>query len=280
MRLLYVIADFFYLLLYYVIGYRKKVVFANLKMAYPEKDEKELKQIMRRFFRHFIDLIFESIKAFTISEKQLKKRYTYKNIELINEVAKSGKSIILSGAHYANWELSFALPSYVNIECNGTYTKLQNPYFEKAIKKTRMRFGYDGVHTSLFTKHLEKRQAEGLQSLYILLSDQSPRLRKTRYWTEFFNVKVPVHTGIEVLAKKYDFAVINMNVTKVKRGYFNVEFELLTDDAKSFKDFELTDKYLKATEAHVAKDPAYYLWSHKRFKHKDKYDEWLTKYKR
>lgn len=275
MRLLYIISDIFRVLVFGVVGYRKRVVEQNLTSAFPNKSEQEIKSIAKKFYKHFVDLIFESIKSFTISKKEIEKRYVYNNIEIINKLTTEGKSIILTGSHQANWELSFGLPLKTNISCYGTYTKIQNPYFEKAIKSSRTKFGYDGVPTTQFNKELEKRVKNNLQSLYVLLSDQSPQLHKTRYWATFLNNWVPVHTGMEILAKKYDFAIVNMNVTKLKRGYYKATFSLITDTPKKFKDFEITDTYLKITEEHIKKQPEYYLWTHKRFKHSNKYQEWL-----
>ena len=275
MRLLYIISDFFRLIIFNLIGYRKKVVITNLKLAFPNKNEKEIDLLSQKFFKHFVDIIFESIKSFTIPEKEIKKRYIYKNPELINELTKQGKSIALVGAHQANWEWAFGLPFDLTINCFGTYTKIQNPYFEKVIKSSRTKFGFEGVPTSLFNKTINSREAEKIQTLYILLSDQSPQVHKTRYWSHFLNQRVPIHTGAEILAKKYDLIVVNMNTTKIKRGYFETEFELITDSPKDFNDFEITDKFIEITERNINKQPECYLWTHKRFKHKDKYNEWL-----
>ena len=279
MRVLYIFSDFFFLIIYYVIGYRKKVVTNNLKTAFPEKTDTEIKNLSKKFFKHFIDLIFESVKSFTISKKELFKRYKFKNPELINDLIKEGKSVALVGAHQANWEWAFGLPFVLDINCFGAYTKIQNPYFEKKIKASRTKFGFEGTPTSKFNKTISSREAEKNQTLYVLLSDQSPQVHKTRYWTNFFNVKVPVHTGAEILAKKYDLMVINMNTTKIKRGYFETEFELITTTPNEFDNFEITDKFLKITEKNIRKQPECYLWSHKRFKHKGKYDQWLEKRK-
>ena len=273
MRVLYVISDFFYVLIYYVIGYRKKVVFTNLKLSFPEKLDKELHTITKKFFRHFTDIFIESIKAFTISEKEIIKRYQVINPELINEIAKKGKSIALVGSHYANWEWLISLPASLDITVFGAYTKLENKYFEKAVKKSRSRFGVVGYKTSDVIKKLKSNIKNETQGLYLLLSDQSPQLRKTHYWANFMGIKVPVHTGAEMLSKKFDLAVINYKTTKIKRGYFQVEFELITENPKEYDNYQITDKYLRITEDHIRQQPEYYLWSHKRFKHKDKVPE-------
>ena len=269
-RVLYVISDGLYYILFYLIGYRKTVVLDNLKLSFPEKSEKELKQIRKRFFKHFTDVFIESVKSFSITEETLQKRYHFKNPEVVNDVAKQGKSIILLGSHYANWEWITSTPLALNIEVFAAYTKLENKYFEKAIKKNRTKFGMIGFKTTEFIKYMMSNIKNKRQGLYILLSDQSPQLKKTFYWKEFLGVKVPIHTGAEMLSKKFDCAVINYSCKKVKRGYYEIEFETITTSPKEFDDFQIMDKYLEITEAHIREEPAYYLWSHKRFKHKDK----------
>jgi KDO2-lipid IV(A) lauroyltransferase len=270
MKVLYFISDFFYFIFYYVVGYRKEVVLNNLKLAFPEKDEKELHLIRKKFFRHFTDLFMESVKSFTLTKKTVSKRYKYTNPEVINELAKKGKSIAFVGAHQANWEWSTSLPLVVDIQCFGAYTKLGNKYFEKVVKNTRMKFGFTGYKTTETIKKMANNFNQNIQGLYLLLSDQSPQVHKTHYWRTFMGVKVPIHTGAEMLAKKFDMAVVNYSVKKVKRGHFSVTFELITETPKMFKDYEITDKYLDITERNIQEQPEYYLWSHKRFKHRDK----------
>ena len=239
-------------------------------MSFPEKPEKELKLIRKRFFKHFTDVFIESVKSFSISKETLQKRYHFENPEVVNDIAKQGKSIILLGSHYANWEWITSTPLALDIEVFAAYTKLENKYFEKAIKKNRTKFGLVGFKTTEFIKYMMSNIKNKRQGLYILLSDQSPQLKKTFYWKEFLGVKVPIHTGAEMLSKKFDCAVINYSCRKVKRGYYEIEFETITTTPKEFEDFQIMDKYLEITEALIREEPAYYLWSHKRFKHKDK----------
>ena len=270
MRILYIKSDFIYLFMFYIIGYRKKVVLENLKLSFPEKSDAELRTISKKFFKHFIDLIMESVKAFSISKKQISKRYTYKNPELVNELIKKGKNIALVGAHQANWEWSISLPLVLDINVYGAYTKLNNKYFENWLRKSREKFGVIGYKTSDTVRGIQKNMNNKKQGAYILLSDQSPQPHKTYYWRDFFNIKVPVHTGAEMLSKKFDLVVINYVTRKVKRGYYETEFQLITDTPKTYKDYQITDAYTKLTEDNIKVQPELYLWSHRRFKHRDK----------
>ena len=270
MRILYMKSDFFYFLIYYVFRYRKQVVLDNLKLAFPEKPEVELLRIRKKFFKHLMDLMVESVKAFSISEKEILKRYTYSNPELVNKYAAEGRSIALMGAHQSNWEWSISLPKVLNIDMYGAYTKLNNTYYEKAVRDSREKFGVIGYKTSEMVRGMQKRFSKKQQGAYILLSDQSPQLHKTYYWRAFFDIKVPIHTGAEMLSKRFDLVVINYVTKRVKRGYYTTEFQLITDTPKDFKDYQITDLYTELTEKNILEQPEYYLWSHKRFKHKDK----------
>lgn len=269
-RVLYFISDILFLILFYIIGYRKKVVLDNLKTAFPNKTEKELLVIRRKFYRHFVDIFMEMIKSFTISEKEISKRYKFKNLELLDELYKNGKSLILVGAHYANWEWIMYLNKVVKYQGCAAYTRVNNKYFNNAILKSRGKFGVTLKQTSKIIREIEANDKAKKQIMYGLLSDQSPQLKKTHYWSEFFGVNVPIHTGAEMLTKKYNMDFAFMDTKKIKRGYYETTFELITDDAKKYADYELTDIFLDKVEKQVKTEPAYYFWTHKRFKHKDK----------
>ena len=275
MRLLYGISNLLFFFVYHIFKYRKDVVTKNVRTAFPEKEDTEIKTIVKKFFLHFTDLLVESIKAFSISEKEILKRYTYKNPELVEKYIKEGKSIILTGAHQANWEWSFYLPTLFKIPFFGAYTKLANTYFNDKIIKSRTKFGGRTFMNTGFIKGMQQNHNQKMQAIYLLLSDQSPQLRKAQYWRDFFNINVPVHVGPEMLAKRFDYVFINYVTTKLKRGYFETSFELVTDTPKDFDKFQITDKYFEITERNIRRQPEYYLWSHKRFKHKNKYDKWL-----
>ena len=269
-KVMYLLSDLFYLILYYIIGYRKKVVRKNLKLAYPDKTEEERLDLEKKSYRHFVDIFFEMAKTFTVSKKELLKRYKFSNTELIDRLHKDGRSVIMMSSHYGNWEWVVGMPLSAKIDCYTSYTKIQNKNFEDLIKNSRSKFGMICLKSTEIIKGIVKNVKEQKQGLYLLVSDQSPQIQKNQYWTDFLNVKVPIFTGAEMISKKFDFAVVNMNTTKVKRGYYESEFELITDSPKELTKNEITNAYLRITEEHIYKQPNFYLWSHKRFKHKDK----------
>ena len=276
MRILYGISNILFIIVYYVVGYRKKVVLNNLKMVFPEKSESGRKEISRKFFKHFTDSFVETIKAISISKKEILKRYKYKNPELIKEYLSEGKSIAFVSAHQGNWEWFASAPLVLNCRARGAYTSIGNKYFDKIVKDSRERFGFICYESSKTVKAFYEDYKAKKQSIYLLISDQSPQLEHTTYWKEFFGLKVPFHTGAESLAKKFDLVVINSSTKKIKRGYYETEFTLISDIPKTTKPYEITDKYIALTEAQIKEQPEYYLWSHKRFKHQHRYKEWLN----
>jgi KDO2-lipid IV(A) lauroyltransferase len=269
-RILYGISDALYVLIYYIIGYRKKVVFSNLTLAFPKKSTKELLKIQKAFYHHFVDIFMEMIKSFTIPKEEVYKRYTYPNIDFFKNLYKDGKSVILVGPHYANWEWIMSLDAFVDYKGYAAYTKVSNKYFNKKILKSRGVYGTNLVPTAKIISKIIYNQENNIQAMYGLLSDQSPQLKKTFYWRTFFGVKVPVHTGAEMIAKKYDMNMVYIDTKKIKRGFYETRFSLITNKATTYPDYALTDIFIDKVEKQVQKKPEYYFWTHKRFKHKDK----------
>ncbi len=269
--ILYAISDFIYLIIFYIIGYRKKIVMRNLRLSFPEKSNKELFKIRRVFYSHFVDIFMEMIKTFTISKKELAKRFKFNNVSVLNDLTKEKKSVIVLGSHYGNWEWVVSLGAYItNATAFATYTKINNKTLEKKIKTTRERFGGFMVLKRNTITNMIANNKNNLVGIYGLLSDQSPQISKAYYWSEFMGVRVPIHTGAEMLAKKYDYAVVYMEINKMKRGYYEISFELLTDKPKDFPDYKITDVFLEKVEKQIRANPNFYFWTHNRFKHKGK----------
>ena len=267
---LYLLSDALYFLLYRIIGYRKKVVYHNLKLAFPEKTHQELKNIEKKFYSHFVDVFLEMMKTFTISGKEINKRYQFKNLEFLKELEKKNKSIIVMGSHYANWEWMAHLGRFLDYEGYAAYTKIGNSHFDKAIKNTRGRFKTILVQSTRIKRQIQENADAGVLSMYGLLSDQSPQLKKANYWSTFLGVKVPVFVGTEMMAKKHDFTVVYIHVEKIKRGYYEATFKVISEDVTAVEDFKITDKYLSLLETQIRNKPEYYFWTHKRFKHMHK----------
>ena len=267
-RLIYLFSDFLYLILYHVISYRKKLVRKNLALALPEKTFLERKIIEKKYYKHLSDLFLESFKSLNISEDDIKKRYRFKNIELLDELYKKKRNIILMGGHYASWEWFFIIDRLTDYKINAIYKKLSNKYFDSLIKKIRSKYNGNLISTkNTFKEILKNTKLKGL-NIYGFASDQSPKKNKATYWNNFLNNFVPFHTGAEIIAKKYDMAVVYMNVEKVKRGYYLASFELITDKPKKYKDFKITEDFIKLLENQIFKAPEYYTWTHNRFKHR------------
>jgi KDO2-lipid IV(A) lauroyltransferase len=274
MRFLYAISDVLFLLIYYVFKYRKKVALDNLNLVFPDKSSEEKKKIAKQFFKHFTDLFMETIKAISINKKEILKRYQYKNPELVKEFLDKGRSIAFISAHQANWEWSVNSPLVLNCNVNGAYTSLGNTYFDKIVKESRERFGFICYESSKTVKAIYTDFKNQVQGIYLLISDQSPQLEHTAYWQEFLGIKVPFHIGAETLAKKFNLVVINCATKRIKRGYYETEFKLISENPKEVKNHEITDKYIALTEQLIKEQPEFYLWSHKRFKHRNKFEEW------
>ena len=272
-RVLYIISDIMYVLVYYIIGYRKKVVLYNLKLAFPEKSIEELKIISKKFYSHFVDVFIEMIKSFTVSKEEVYKRYKFTNIDFFTDLYKDGKSVILVGSHYANWEWIMSLDSFVDYKGYAAYTKVNNQYFNGKVLKSRAKFGTHLIQTSKVVGEIQHNQKNNIQAMYGLLSDQSPQIKRTFYWSEFLGVKVPIHTGAEMLAKRFDMNMVFMDVKKIKRGHYETNFSLISNNTKGIPDYKLTDVFLEKVEKQIRTNPKYYFWTHKRFKHKDKAPE-------
>lgn len=267
-RLLYALSDFLYILMYYVFRYRKQTVIDNLRLVFPEKSDHEIKIITKKFFHHFCDMILESIKSMNISLESMKARYTFKNLDIIKEFEKQNKSIVLMCAHYGSWEWIFILQTHTTHRGYGIYKRLQNKYFDRLIKSIRARYNSYLITTKETFSVLEDAKKNGILSMNGFASDQSPKKHKAHHWNEFMGIKVPVHTGAEMLAKKLDMPVVFFAVERKKRGYYEATFQTLAEKPTDFKDYEITDKFLKLVEAQIHEAPEYYLWTHKRWKHR------------
>jgi KDO2-lipid IV(A) lauroyltransferase len=268
-RLLYIFSDCVYILVYRIIGYRKKTVRENLALALPHLTEKE-RLVIEKKYKHLCDMFLEMIKTMTISVKEIEKRFVLKNVDYYLEMEKQGKSIALMCGHYASYEWSISINSRITFEGFAIYKRINNKYFDDLVKKIRSRFKAYLITTKETVPTIEANNEKGVKGLYGFASDQSPQVKQKTYWSNFMGIEVPVYTGAEMLAKKFDMNVMFMKIKKVKRGFYEMEFELLTDDAKSIPNYQITETFLRKVEQQILEAPEFYLWTHKRWKHRNR----------
>lgn len=266
--LLYLFSDAVYVVVYHGIGYRKKIVRDNLALALPHLSDQERLVIEKKFFHHLCDIFMEMAKTITISEKEIEKRYVLKNLDLYLDMEKKNKSIALVCAHYASYEWAVSMNRHTTFEGYGIYKKLANPHFDKLVKDIRNRFKATLITTRETIPTIKKNAISGHLGTYGFASDQSPQLSATYHWHRFMGIEVPVHTGAEMLAKRFDMNVIFLKTKKVKRGYYEATFEVLSLDAKSVPNYDITDDFLSRVEKQIHEAPEFYLWTHKRWKHR------------
>ncbi len=266
---LYLLSDCVCFLVYRIFKYRKRVVRGNIALALPHLSEKERTIIEKKFYAHLCDLFLEMIKTLSISKKEIEKRYTFSNMEVYHDLEKKEKSIALLCAHYASYEWAVSMNYHIHFMGYGVYKKLANPYFDKLVRKIRSKFKSQLIDSKETIPTMATNFRNKNYSLYGLVSDQSPKLSTTHHWEKFMGIEVPVHTGGEMLAKKYDMNVIFLKTKKLKRGYYEGSFEILCDEnIKDIPNYEITSNFLKLVEQQIYDAPEFYLWTHKRWKHK------------
>ncbi|GAB7088319.1 lysophospholipid acyltransferase family protein [Marinifilum fragile] len=265
---LYIFSDIIFFIVYHVVGYRKQVVHTNLKNAFPEKSDKEIKKIGKEFFSHFCDSFIETIKLWTISEKEIKKRCKFLQPDFFDQYKESGKSVMAILGHYGNWEWMTSFPAWKDVNLLPIYKPLHNKVFDKLYIQLRERFGAKTLPKDDTLRTMLRYRSEKEFTVTVFLGDQTPNKNSIHYWTKFLNQDTPILQGTERIAKKLDQAVVFCSMQKVKRGYYEVDFIQLFDNPKETEDNEITEKHTRVLEEIIQKNPAYWLWSHKRWKHK------------
>jgi len=269
-RILYFVSDIVYLLIYHIIGYRKKIVRNNIAMALPHLSEIERLEIEKKSYHHLCDMFLEMVKTMSISRKEIEKRYVFTNIDLYLDLEKKGKSIAVLMAHYASYEWAISMNYHTQFQGYGIYKKITNKYFDKLVKDIRRKFKAVLITTKETIPMIQKNANSRQLGVYGFASDQSPQLSKTFHWTNFMGIEVPVHTGAEMLAKRFDMNVVFLKTKKIKRGYYEATFENMFDNPKEVPNYQISDDFLRRVEKQIHEAPEYYLWTHKRWKHKKK----------
>ena len=266
-KIFYVLSDIICFFVYRIFGYRKQTVRQNLKLTLPHLTDTERLIIERKFFTHMCDLFLEMIKTMNISDKEIKERFVFTNIEVIKEYEARGKSVILMCAHYASWEWLVVLSKYIDFKSIAIYKKIGNKYFDKLVRDIRSRLHAELVESKKSIDVMEYNKKQDIKAFYGFASDQSPQLTKAKYWDYFMGLEVPVYTGAEMLAKKLDLNILFIKVEKVKRGYYQATIHPLVENPQTIPDYQITSLYLREVEKQILEAPEYYFWTHKRWKH-------------
>jgi Kdo2-lipid IVA lauroyltransferase/acyltransferase len=257
-----------YFILYFIVGYRKKVVFENLRKSFPEKGSKEINKLSRKFFLHLCDTFFESIYMLNMSNEEVKRRFKPRNPEFIENLYAKGKNIIAVTSHYANWEWAASGWIQMPYKTIGIYKPLSNKIFDRFVFHLRSRYGCVVEPMKHTLRTIIESQKQGDTFILYLVGDQRPTKSEIQYWTSFMNQDTPMITGPEKLAKKFDITIVFAEIIQVRRGYYEYKYELISETPKETSEFEITEKYIRLVERQIIRKPELYLWSHKRWKHK------------
>ncbi|PLX13623.1 MAG: lipid A biosynthesis acyltransferase [Marinilabiliales bacterium] len=268
MRVLYIFSWFLFIILNYIVKYRRNVIEKNLKNSFPEKSEKEISEIRKKYMRHLSDVIIESLATEHISEKQFKKRIKYKNPEILDKFWKEGKSIIGVTGHINNWEWYTTLPLIMNYKVIAIFKPMSNKYFEWCINKLRNKFGVEPVAMKNTLRTLLNYVKQNTKTYTLSIADQVPLKNEIQFWTPFLNQDTPVFLGTEKLARKLNQAIVFLAMRKIKRGYYEVEMIPVTDNAKNEEPLAITVKHTQILEKEIRNAPEQWMWSHRRWKHK------------
>ncbi len=268
-RVLYCLADLIYLLLYYVIRYRREVVRKNLTTSFPEKDLKEIIRIEKKFYVNLCDYFVETLKMASLSENQIRKRMRFEGLEQIEQDTRDGHSVAIYLAHTFNWEWVSSIPLYMpdkSVAFGQIYHVLRNQTFDRLFLKLRSRFGVTNISKENTLRKVMEFKKENRRFVIGFIADQIPKWQSTHHWVDFLHQDTAVFTGTEKIAKKMKCTTYYITIIKVKRGYYLSRVELLMKDPSCLADFKLTDLYFSRLSDTLHMYPETWLWSHKRWK--------------
>jgi KDO2-lipid IV(A) lauroyltransferase len=263
--LLYIFSDFARFVLQRIMGYRKEVMKGNLERCFPDKNEKEINELLTKAYKNLTDVLVEGLKAFTMTKRQLVSRHKIINPEILDPYKSSGKSFIATPCHYGNWEWGSMAPSLqLDYKIVGFYTKFSNPYIEKFIKGNRSRTGALLAPTNSTTKTFD--ELNNVEAVYIMAADQSPSKPEKAIWVDFFGQDTAFLDGPERHARSRDIPVIFTDIQRVKRGHYELELSFISENPKETLAGEITTGYAKRLERIIQQKPENWLWSHRRWK--------------
>lgn len=270
LRFLYILSYMVRFLVYHVAGYRKKVVRENLKNSFPELSDRDRLKIEKDFYLYLCDSFFESVHVLNMSREEISRRMQFNNSELLDRYIREGRSVILCLGHYGNWEWIPSLTLHVKEECelDQLYRPLKNKFFDQFYLNIRQKWGAKSVPKFETLREIRALREQGKCFVMGFMADQTPSPSNIHYWTEFMNQDTPVLTGPEKISTKGDYVVVYLDIKHIKRGYYMGEYVLITDKPKEEAPYFITETYTRMMENTIRRSPAYWLWTHKRWKHK------------
>ena len=265
--LLYLKSDFYYLMTYHIVRYRRKVVRQNLLRSFPDKSHKEIKAIEKHFYRNLCDLFVEAPKMMRMGPEGYRKRITFTNTELIAQLEEKQRNIFFAIPHSGNWEwFGKLIPELSHNMGLAVYKRVQNPVFEQLMLYMRTKdCDLEMVESNSVLRRLV--QLRDTPTAVLMMADQTSFGRDTDYWTEFLHQDTCWFTGIERIAKKLDYAVVFVDMKRPGRGRYEVSFDLVADNPKEMEDGALMEQYVRRVERFIEENPDNWLWSHRRWKH-------------
>lgn len=266
---MYVCEQMLYFILRYIIKYRLKVVKENVARSFPEKSEKEHACIVNNFYRHFVRQNLESLWFAFIPKKTIKRRFVFENIELLEQFAHNGKNISLVFGHYGTWDWIASIPLWSDKLIFATlYKQIKNRLFDLLFLRIRGRFGALCIERKQVLRKLIELKKANKPHLIAYIADQSTTRKNVHYWIEFLNQPTAMQSGWTTLAKKFDTVVLYLSIKPTKKGYYTAYFEIITENPNSISEQDLLNAYMSRLERDIRQQPEYWLWSHRRWKHK------------
>jgi len=268
LRALYVFADILYVITYHLVRYRRELVRRNLTNSFPEKSLQEIIRIEKEFYHHFCDYFFETIKLLHISDEEMKQRMKFERLDVLAEAMKDHKSCIMYLGHYGNWEWVTSIGLHISqkIVKAQIYQRISNKSFDEIFIKIRTRFKSLNIERKETMRRIIQLRNNGEQMVIGFISDQRPPKYYDQYWTNFLNQDTLTLTGTERIATKTGFSVVYFDIQKTKRGHYTGTFSLMSRDASKEPEFALTEMYIRKLEKTILRQPAFYLWTHNRWK--------------
>lgn len=267
LSLLYGGAAGMYFIVYHLIRYRRKVVRGNLRNSFPEKTESERITLERKYYRNLCDLVVESVKTPALKPEEISRRMVFKNPEVINAFQEQGRSVLVLAMHYGNWEWLLRMPLVVKHHPFFVYKPLQNEVFDQYLNHVRERFGGETISMSLTLKKLLDAERKKYPVLTWLAADQTPPWNHP-FWTVFLHQPTQFFNGPAKLARRFNQPVFFQHIRRIKRGFYETWFELLTENPARLSEEEITLAYVKKAEQVIREHPENYLWSHRRWKNR------------